>query len=448
MSQAPVVAVSKLLDERGVGPFQIKLLIWSALIVLIDGYDLGVIAFAAPSLVKEWGLDRNSLGPVFSASLVGILIGSAIFGWIGDNHGRKAALIGSLISFGLFTWISAYSSNIEQMFWLRLIAGIGIGGVIPNIVAINAESAPRSSRAILALIAVSLVPIGAAIPGVVTAFLVPHYGWQILFILGGIGPIALGVIAFFALSESIKFMALHERQRGRMEKLIAEIRPDVTVPKNAKFVIEDEKQVTGFGPIELFRDGLWLITPLLWLLFALNLMGYYFLLSWTPTLLTAAKLPPATAALAGVSMQVGGTVGSLLMSRWLAKRRFRAITILFVFAVPLVGSIGYTGATSETALMIAIFLAGFCVLGIQSGINVLGALIYPTSLRANGSGWQLGIGRLGSIVGPLLGALFVALPVQQLYMWAALPFAVAAVISFIIFNLIKARMAARPWLGN
>ena len=446
MADAPVVAVSRLLDERGLSTFHIKLLIWSLFIVLIDGYDIGAIAFAAPSLVKAWGVDREALGPVFSASLIGILFGSALFGWVGDRYGRKAALIGSLLLFGVFTWIAAYSSNITQMFWLRLIAGIGIGGVIPNVIAINAESGPRQLRATLALIAVGLVPIGGAIPGIVTATLVPQYGWQLLFLIGGIAPILIAVAAMFGLPESIKFMALHEGHRAGMRRLIAEIRPDFQVPPNANFVIEDEKQFPGFNPAYLFQDGLALITPLLWLLFALNLMGFFFLLSWTPTLLTAAKLPPATAALAGASIQIGGTVGSLLMARWLVKHRFLAISLLFVIAVPVVASIGFVGIASETALLIVTFIAGFCVLGIQSGINVAGALVYPTSLRANGSGWELGIGRLGSIVGPLVGALFVAMPVQQLYTWAALPFALGAVVCFAIYRLNEARLAQRPWL--
>lgn len=259
-------------------------------------------------------------------------------------------------------------------------------------------------------------------------------------------PIVIAAAAIIGLPESIKFMAIHESQRGKMERLVAEIQPGFKVPANAKFVIEDEKQFPGFNPAYLFRDGLAVITPLSWLLFALNLMGFFFLLSWTPTLLTAAHLPPATAALAGASLQIGGTVGTLAMCGWLAKHRFLAISLLFVIAVPIVGSIGYTGASSETALLIATFFAGFCVLGIQSGINVAGAMIYPTSLRANGSGWQLGIGRLGSIVGPLVGALFVAMPVQQLYMWAALPFALGAVVCFTIHRLNAARLAERPWL--
>ncbi|MFZ0127082.1 MAG: MFS transporter, partial [Xanthobacteraceae bacterium] len=210
MADAPVVAVSRLLDERGLSSFHIKLLIWSLFIVLIDGYDIGAIAFAAPSLVRAWGIDREALGPVFSASLVGILFGSAIFGWVGDRYGRKAALVGSLLLFGIFTWIAAYSSTITQMFWLRLIAGIGIGGVIPNVIAINIESAPRRLRATLGLIAVGFVPIGGAIPGFVSAALVPQYGWQLLFVIGGIVPIVIAVAAIIGLPESIKFMAIHE----------------------------------------------------------------------------------------------------------------------------------------------------------------------------------------------------------------------------------------------
>jgi MFS transporter, AAHS family, 4-hydroxybenzoate transporter len=317
MADQSVIQVSRLLDERGLSSFQVKLLAWSLFIVLIDGYDIGAIAFAAPSLAKEWALKPGALGPVLSASLIGILFGSAIFGWVGDRYGRKAALVLSNLLFGVFTLAAAFSTNLDQMFWLRLLAGLGIGGVIPNVVAINAESAPRKLRATLAIIAVGFVPLGGAFPGFVTAALVPQYGWQILFIIGGIVPIAIAVAATIGLPESIKYMALHESQRAMMEKLIATIRPGYLVPANAKFVIEDEKQYPGFNPAYLFHDGLALITPLLWLLFALNLMGFYFLLSWTPTLMTVAKLPPTTAALAGAMLQVGGTVGALALCWWL-----------------------------------------------------------------------------------------------------------------------------------
>src|SRR5262249_20053747 len=298
-------------------------------IVLIDGYDIAAIAFAAPHLVRAWGISPAALGPVFSASLFGILFGSALFGWIGDRYGRKAALIGANLLFGVFTLAAAFATSLEQMFWLRLLAGLGIGGVIPNVVAINAESAPRQLRATLAIIAVGCVPVGGAIPGFVAALFVPQHGWEILFLIGGIAPLVIGIAAIFGLPESIKYMAIRESQRGKIEALIAAIRPDFKVPPNARFVVEDETQYPGFNPVYLFGNGLAVITPLVWLLFALNLMGFFFLLSWTPTLMTAAKVPPATAALAGAALQVGGTVGSLMLCWWLQRHRFLAIAILF-----------------------------------------------------------------------------------------------------------------------
>ena len=448
MAGEPEVQVSHFLDEYGLGAFQIKLIVWSVLIAIIDGYDLIAVAYAAPHLVTDWGVPRSALGPVLSASNLGVLVGSQIFGWIGDRYGRKTALITANLFFGVFTFAAAYSTNLTELFWLRVIAGLGIGGVIPNVVAINAESAPRHLRATLAIIAVGLVPIGGALAGVISAVLVPQYGWPILFKIGGGAPIVIALAAIFGLPESIKYMTLHESQRRKMEQLIAAIRPDFKVPPNARFVIEDEKQSPSSSPVYLFRDGLAVITPLTWLMFIFNLMGFYFLGSWTPTLMTAAHVPPATAALAGTALQIGGTVGALTLCWWLQRYRFFAIAIMFVVAVPVVGSIGFAGLTSTTALLTATFFAGFMVLGIQSGINVVGAMIYPTSLRANGSGWQLGTGRLGGIVGPLLGAAFVGLPIQQLYMWSALPFAAGAVVCFIVYRFNSARLRAHPELAK
>ena len=441
------VQVSHFLDEHGVGSFQIKLILWSVVIAFIDGYDIGAIAFAVPSLIREWHVAPKDLGIVLSASNFGVLFGSQIFGWIGDRYGRKTALIAANVLFGIFTFIAAYSTNLTEMSVLRFIAGLGIGGVIPNIVAINAESAPRNSRATLAIIAAGMVPLGGALAGFAAFAFVQTYGWQILFYIGGVAPIVFALLAYFGLPESIKFMTLHEKHRDNIVALLKAIRPDFTPPPNAHFVIEDEKQSPS-SPIYLFGDGLAAITPLTWLIFACNLMGYFFLISWTPTLLGAAHVPPQTAALAGAGLQVGGTVGSLLLCWWVQRARFLAIAIMFVIAVPIVASIGYAGLSSTAALLTITFFAGFIVLGIQSGINVVGAMIYPTSLRANGSGWQLGIGRLGAIAGPLVGALFVGLPVPELYMWSAIPFAVGAVVTIIVYTLVNARLRAHPELAK
>jgi AAHS family 4-hydroxybenzoate transporter-like MFS transporter len=294
-----------------------------------------------------------------------------------------------------------------------------------------------------------MVPIGGALAGFAAAAFVPHYGWPVLFYIGGVVPVVFAIVAFFGMPESIKYMALHERHRSRMERLIAAIRPDYTVPANARFVIEDEKQFPSSNPRYLFHNGLQVITPLTWLMFVLNLMGYFFLISWTPTMLVAAAhAPQRIGALTGAALQVGGTVGSLLLCWWLQRQRFFGIAILFLVAIPIVAAIGYAGLSSTTALIVVAFLAGAVVLGIQSGINVVGAMIYPTSLRANGSGWQLGLGRFGAIIGPLAGTLLVTLPIQHMYLFAAIPFALGAVVTFIIDALNRARLRAHPELAK
>ena len=175
------VQVSHFLDEYGVGSFHDKLSFWTVLMALIDGYDIGAMAFAAPNLIREWHIAPKALGLLLSASNFGVLFGSQIFGWIGDRYGRKNALILSNMLFGIFTFIAAYSTNLTEMSWLRFIAGLGIGGVIPNIVAINAESAPRDKRATLAIIATGMVPLGGACAGLCQCRLCGGHGWQILF---------------------------------------------------------------------------------------------------------------------------------------------------------------------------------------------------------------------------------------------------------------------------
>src|ERR1700689_370200 len=202
------VQVSHFLDQRGLGAFQIKLIIWSVLLAMIDGYDIGAIAFAAPSLIREWHVAPRELALVLSASNIGVLFGSQIFGWIGDRHGRKTALILSNLLFGIFTFIAAYSTNLTELSALRFVAGLGIGGVIPNLVAINAQSGPRSPRATLAILAAGMVPLGGALAGFAAAALVPQYGWQILFYIGGIAPIGFALAPLFGLPGFVKFLTV------------------------------------------------------------------------------------------------------------------------------------------------------------------------------------------------------------------------------------------------
>ncbi len=437
MAQAQTVDVSHIIDERGVTAFNIRLVIFAFFIVLTDGYDITAMGFAAPSLIRDWGItDQSALGPVLGASLIGMLFGAPVLGMIGVRFGRKKAIIGSCLIFGVFTWLAVLATSLPQLFGLRLIAGIGIGGLLPNIIALTAEFAPRRYRATMIIVMFSGVSFGGAIPGAVSALLVPSHGWPILFTVGGVIPVAVALACMIGLPESIKYLVVR-KDRARVARLLKSLEHTGEFPANVDFVIRDEIQHPGVSPKYLFRDGLALITPLLWLLFVLNLMGYFFLVSWTPVLLSSANIPLGKAALAQSLFQFGGAVGGWILCRPMDTKGLTPVAILFTIAIPTVALIGYLGTISEPLLMIAEFFAGFCVLGGQFALNAFSALIYPTSFRSKGAGWALGVGRIGSIVGPILGGVLIAthMPVQQLYLIAAIPFAVGAAVCFVLARL-------------
>jgi MFS transporter, AAHS family, 4-hydroxybenzoate transporter len=441
MAQDQAIDVARFVDEQKIGAFHVKLLILSFFLVLFDGYDIGAAAFAAPSWIKAWGLvSRSALAPVLAASLLGILFGAPILGFVGDVFGRKKAIIISCLVFGGFTLAGAWAGSLDAMWYLRFLAGIGIGGLLPNLIALNAEFAPRRRRATMIILMFTGITFGGGVPGAVAAWLVPHYGWPILFVIGGVAPIAMALIAAVALPESIKFLTV-KRHDAQVARILAAMQPGVAVGPQTRFVLADERHASSFSPRLLFSDGLAAITPLLWLLFVLNLMGFYFLASWNPTLLASANVSEGMAAIATALFQIGGTIGGLSLSRLIDRKGFLPVTILFVLAVPVIASVGYVGRVSPLLLMLVLLLGGFCVLGLQFGLNAASAMIYPTAVRSNGSGWAFGIGRFGSVAGPYVGGYLIAqrVPIEQLYVLAAIPFAIGAVVCYVLTRLYYAR---------
>ena len=442
MARASPLDVSRLIDERPITSFNIALVAFSFLILISDGYDIGAIAFAAPHLIRDWHIaDRAALAPVFSASLFGILFGSPLFGYVGDRFGRKVAAVLSCLTFGIFTLAAAWATSLTALLWLRALAGVGIGGLMPNMIALNGEYAPRRLRATLIIVMFCGVTLGGAIPGAVSNWVVPAFGWQAIFIIGGVVPIVLAGCAVLWLPESAKFLEV----KGKREPLIrtlARLAPHLEIGPDTTFVIPDEKAQSGFSPKDLFADGMAAITPLLWLCFALNLMGFYFLASWMPTLLSnQSMLSPTDAATATALVQIGGTIGGLVICRPMETRGFWPVALLFVAAVPCIALIGFAATTSSLALMVMAFLAGFCVLGLQFGLNAASAMVYPTAVRSNGSGWTFGIGRFGSVLGPILGGVLIQMKfgLQAIFVLAAVPSAIGAVACILLARLYAAR---------
>jgi AAHS family 4-hydroxybenzoate transporter-like MFS transporter len=426
------INVEDTVDSLKIGRFNINLLFWLFLVMMLDGYDITAAAFAGPHLVSAWGIERAELGPMLGASLFGILIGSLFFGYVGDRYGRKIGTIASCLTFGIFTFAAAWSTSLGELSFLRFLAGIGIGGVFPNAVALSAEYAPKRLRATMVILMFTGNTFGAALPGLVSMSLVPSHGFQILFSLGGLIMIALSLCLCFTLPESVRYLAL----RGKKQQTIAMLRrldPKLELSESDQFVT-NEVAGSKFRLSQLFEGRFALATPLLWLVFAVNLMIFYFINSWMPTLVAAVDGTATRGVLALTIFQLGGTCGGLALSRLVDKHGLKPITIMFCIAVPVVASIGYLALSSPDLMLVAAFVGGFCVLGLQFGLNATPGMLYPTSCRANGAGFAFGVGRVGAVLGPIVGGILVGmqLPVNVLYVYAAVPLVLGAIACFIL----------------
>lgn len=238
----------------------------------------------------------------------------------------------------------------------------------------------------------------------------------------------------FTLPESLKFLVAKNAGGEQVAKIAAALAPGRDFG-SATFTVDEIDRRGSASPKELFSHGLALVTPLLWILFIINLMVFYFLNSWIPLIFSGAGLSPADAAYGVAFFQYGGTIGGLVLARPIDRWGFVPVAILFALACPVVAVLGYL-TSNETLLMIATATSGFCLLGLQFGLNASAGLIYPTAFRANGVGWALGIGRFGSIAGPLVGGLLIGMrmPLPQLFLVAALPLVIGTVVAVVLIR--------------
>jgi len=431
--QAPqIINITHLVDEQRVRLFGLSIIFLSFLVMFSDGYALAAAAYAAPMIVRQWHLNRAVMGPVFSASLLGMLFGAPILGYLGDRYGRKGAIILGCLLYGFASLAIIESHTLNQLIALRFVSGIGLGGLPPNTIALNAEFAPKRARATMIVFMFMGITVGGIFPGAVTAYL-PKYGWQGLFFIGGTFPIVVALASFFFLPESIKFLVLRDAHE-KVARLAKKLSPGVLISPGATFQI-DEKHRTGFSIRLIFADGRAWMTPLLWLLFFSNLMANFFLNSWMPTLFQDAGLSVRQTALTTAMFYFGGIAGGIAISRLLDKRGLAAIGFSFLLACPVVAAIGTPGL-SHNLLIVAVFFAGFCILGNQLGLNAVSGLLYPTAIRSNGVGWANAIGRFGAISGPMIGGLLIGrhLPLQRLFLAPVVPLLVGAIASFVLMR--------------
>src|SRR6478672_12032917 len=398
---ASPVDVAEFIDRQPVGGFQIRLLLTCAAVLFLDGFDTQAIGYVAPALAKEWGLTKGALGPVFSAGLFGLMIGALVFGPLTDRVGRKKIIIFSTLAFGIGTLVTAFVHDVNSLLAVRFLTGLGLGGAMPNAIAMTSEFNPRRRRATMVMIMFCGFSLGAALGGLLAAALIPHFGWRSVFVVGGAAPLMLVPILALRLPESVRFLALTGQANARVAELLAAINPKGMFAPGTQFVVH-EPALAGMPVLHLFRDGRTLVTVLLWVVFFMSLLDLYFLANWLPTVLNDLGASVSTAAVIGSMLQVGGVVGTFALGSVIDRFSFRALALVYFVAVFAVGAIGQLGHSIVFVTM-AIFAAGFCTVGGQIAANALAAGFYPTSVRSTGVGWALGIGRVGSIIGPLVG---------------------------------------------
>jgi MFS transporter, AAHS family, 4-hydroxybenzoate transporter len=439
----PDIDVERLVDEQRLGVFNLNLLVWSFLAMLADGYEISAMAFAGPELVRSWGLDPGALGPVLSASLIGIFVGAPLLGYVGDRHGRKTAIVVGCLVFGLSTLAMAAATDLQQMFVLRLIAGVGIGGLMPNTVSLTSELSPKRHRATLIVLMFTGITVGGSAPSLVAAWLVPGLGWPVLFLIGGLVPIVIALGLAFALPESIKFLARVPHRHGEVLQMARRLRPELRFADDTVFRSRETTAGNGSGLPQIFAGGLRWITLLLWFCFATTLMANYFLNSWMPILFEQAGLAAEQAAFATGLYHIGGTAGGLLISVLLDRYGFAAIAVFLFVAGPAVAAIGLHPWAFPGLATFAL-AAGVCVLGAQFGNNAAGGMLYPTAFRAKGLGWAFSAGRLGSVLGPVFGGMLIARhwSVSGLFAVAALPVAAGAIAAAMLARLTWLRFGA------
>lgn len=439
-TDARPIDLAALIDERPVGRFQVWLLVLLGASVVMDGFDAQAMGFVAPAIIREWGVQRAALGPVFGASLMGMLVGSLVLSPLADRIGRRPVLIGSTVFFGLCMLATPLASNLTQLFAIRFVTGLGLGGIMSNAMALAGEYSPRRRRVSLMMWVSCGFTAGAMLGGLVSAVMIPRWGWTSVFFFGGAIPMAIAATMLRYLPESMQFVVASGKRLDRVHRSISRIAPGVDVGDGSRaFVAESKPEGALVG--ELFRHRRTGTTLLLWGINFMNLLNLYFLSSWLPTLFTSSGYDLSTAVLAGTALQFGGVVGTVAMGPLIDRIGFYRVLIpAFAIAAVAIYAIGQP-ALPLAALFGVVAISGLCVVGGQPAVNALAATIYPTTVRSTGVGWSLGIGRAGSIVGPVVAGQLIAWKWSnsELFVAAAVPAALSCLMLACMTRLEAAR---------
>ena len=430
---ASSIDLNAAIERIGVRRLGVVVILLCFLMMLADGYDFGTLSLAAPSILKEWSIDPKEMGAVFSITFFGLLVGSLIYGWIGDRFGRRLTIIFGTFNFAIPILLTIWASSVDQLMALRFIGGIGMGGIVPIAYTLVSEYAPRRMRSTVTVITNAGYNLGAALGGVIASVTIPLYGWQSLYVIGAVFSFVMALVLIVWLPESILFLALKRAASPLIAPLARRLLPNETIPADAAFTAADPQEegdrVSRAGIFRLFDGNRAYATTLLWLLFIADALGFFFLASWLPVVMQGAGVSPSTASLTASLFVFAGLVGGFLVMRFLDRIGPIAFIALPIIGGPVEVLMGVQGL-AEPILLVAVAVAGICLAGIHMAVYAIAIRFYPPSIRGGGMSMATVWGRAGGIVAPYVGGWLLSahMPLQQLMIFAALPCIATALI--------------------
>ena len=392
------------IDGGTCGRYQMALVFLTALTIIFDGIDNQLLGIVIPSVMRDWGVARSAFAPVVALGFLGMMIGGLLAGLAGDRFGRKVALFGSMIVFGASTMTMTGVHTVAALAALRLIAGVGLGGAMPNGAALVAEYVPIQQRALAVTMTIVCVPLGGTLAGLLAIPVLPAVGWRGLFVIGGVVPLVASIVLWPLMPESPRFLA---RRPGRWHELRRVLRRmGYPVGDDVGFTIHPTTAHRRVPFTALFARELRADTLALWLAFFSCLLCVYMGFSWLPSVLTAAGLGSPAANTSITLFNLGGVAGAILGG--LAIRRLGSrLTMLTMAASGVAGLIVLSGTPLERATVVRVLvLLTFCgamINAVQTTMYALAAHVYPTEIRATGVGTAVSIGRSGAILSGYAG---------------------------------------------
>jgi AAHS family 4-hydroxybenzoate transporter-like MFS transporter len=404
---APAVDVSRLIDAGRGTSYQRWLVALTALTIVFDGIDNQLMGVAIPTIMREWGVTRGAFAPVVSFGYAGMMVGGAIAGLAGDRFGRRAALLGSLLLFGAMTVAVMSAGSIDALKVLRFLAGIGLGGAVPNAAALSGEYVPLRQRPMAVTVTIVCVPLGATLAGLAAIPALPSIGWRGLFVVGGALPIIAAIVLPWLLPESPRYLARHPHRRQELIDTLRRMRCDVD--DDATFVDASEAGQAARVPVSaLFAPG-WLgDTAALWVSFFSCLLAVYLGFSWIPSLLAAAGFSSSIASAGIAAFNLGGVAGALTgglcITRWGSRVSMLTLAGLAAVSAAVMGLMPLSAAAPVAPVIAMLAVTGGLINGAQTTMYALAVHVYPPAVRATGTGSAVSFGRLGAVISGYVGA--------------------------------------------